>query len=410
MALVKNMLSNIPARYRANFVHLYLDIGWFGVLSGASINFQSIYAARLGANSFQIGLMAAIPALVSLLLAIPAGIWLTRRPVERAVFWSAVLYRLGFLLWAFLPWFFKAQGQIWALTGIILLQAIPLTALSVGFNALFASAVPEEWRASVAGTRNVVLSIAFMATSLFTGWLLNRLPFPSGYQLVFAIGFFGAAMSSLHLYFIHPLKEAAPVSAETPSAGAGKASGWLRLDIWRTPFRRTLLLMLFFHLSQYLAIPLFPITFVTELRLSDENIGIGTALFYFTVLIGSTQLLRLVRWLGHKGVTGWGIIGMSLYPLMLAFSSQVWQYYLISIIGGAVWAMVGGAYANYLLEKCPPEDRPAHLAWYNVILNACVLIGSLAGPGISNTFGLGAALILAAGLRALAGTALLKWG
>ncbi|GAB4500512.1 MAG: MFS transporter [Anaerolineales bacterium] len=405
---MKNILSSIPAQYRANFVHLYLDIGWFGVLSGASINFQNIYAARLGASSFQIGLMAAIPALVSLLLAIPAGIWLTRRPVDRAVFWASVLYRSGFLLWAFLPWFFKPQGQIWALTGIVLLQAIPLTALSVGFNALFASAVPEDWRASVAGTRNVVLSIAFMATSLFTGWLLNRLPFPLGYQVVFAIGFFGAAMSSLHLYFIRPLTGPAP--AESLPAETGGASGWLRLDIWRSPFRRTLLVMLFFHLAQYLAIPLFPISFVKELRLSDENIGIGTALFYLTVLLGSTQLMRLTRRLGHKGVTGWGVIGMSLYPLLLAFASQVWHYYAISILGGIVWAMVGGAYANYLLEKCPPEDRPAHLAWYNVILNACVLTGSLAGPGIASLLGIGYALILAAGLRALAGAVLLKWG
>jgi len=405
---VKNIFSNIPAQYRANFVHLYLDIGWFGVLSGASVNFQSIYAARLGANSFQIGLMAAIPALVSLLLAIPAGIWLTRRPVDRAVFWSSALYRSGFLLWAFLPWFFKPQGQIWALTGIVLLQAIPLTALSVGFNALFANAVPEEWRASVAGTRNVVLSIAFMATSLFTGWLLNRLPFPLGYQVVFAIGFFGAAMSSLHLYFIRPLS--APAPGESRPAETERASGWLRLDIWRTPFRRTLLVMLFFHLAQYLAIPLFPISFVKELRLSDENIGIGTALFYLTVLIGSTQLLRLTRRLGHKGVTGWGIIGMSLYPLILAFSSQVWQYYLLSIVGGFVWAMAGGAYANYLLEKCPPADRPAHLAWYNVIINACVLTGSLAGPGIAGAVGIGYALVFTGIMRVLAGTALLKWG
>jgi len=397
-------LQGVPPAYRANFLHLYLDIGWFAVLSGSSINFQSIYAARLGANTFQIGLMSAIPALVSLLLAIPAGAWLTRRRVDKAVFWTAVLYRLGFLFWAFLPWLFQAQGQIWALTGIILLQAIPLTALSVGFNALFASAVPEEFRAPVAGTRNIVLSVAFMATSLFTGWLLNRMPFPLGYQIVFLIGFFGAAMSSLHLYFIRPL-EAPPA----PAAAVSR-SGWLRLDIWRTPFRRTLLALLFFHFSQYLAIPLFPIAFVKQLRLSDENIGIGTALFYLTVLIGSTQLPRLVRFLSHKGVTGWGIVGMSLYPLLLAPASQVWQYYGISVLGGLVWALVGGAYANYLLENCPADDRPAHLAWYNLILNACILSGALIGSGLSENLGLAAALLIAAGLRAVAGLTLLRWG
>ncbi|HAE59192.1 MAG TPA: hypothetical protein DCG54_06720, partial [Anaerolineae bacterium] len=172
----------------------------------------------------------------------------------------------------------------------------------------------------------------------------------------------------------------------------------------------TLLVLLFFHLSQYLAIPLFPIYFVNELGLTDEHIGIGTALFYLTVLLGSTQLSRLVRKTSHKAVTGWGVIGMSLYPFFLAFSSQVWEYYAISILGGLVWAMVGGAQLNYLLEACPPQDRPAYLAWYTIVLNACALAGSLLGPAMATVMGISLALILAGFLRALSGMAILKWG
>ena len=72
--------------------------------------------------------------------------------------------------------------------------------------------------------------------------------------------------------------------------------------------------------------------------------------------------------------------------------------------------MLGGAYANYLLEKIPPSDRPAHLAWYSLILNAAVLIGSLAGPALAANIGLNTALILFAVLRLLSGLVILKWG
>ncbi|MDX9991764.1 MAG: MFS transporter [Anaerolineales bacterium] len=409
----------LPVEYRANFIHFYLDIGWFALLSGSALNFQNVYAARLGASSFQIGLLGAIPALVSLLLAIPAGIWLTKHPIHRAVFWTSVLYRIGFLFWAFLPSFFDAQGQVWGLTSIILLQAIPLTALSVGFNTLFASAVPVEWRASVAAKRNIVLSVVYMGTSLGTGWLLEQLPFPFNYQVIFFIGFLGAAMSSVHLYFIRPLpdpessadrSQPGPGSPLNQTAPRPSLKNSLRLDIWKTPFRVTLLVLLFFHLAQYLAIPLFPIYFVNELGLTDEHIGIGTALFYLTVLLGSTQLSLLVRKTSHKAVTGWGIVGMSLYPLFLAFSSQVWEYYAISILGGFVWAMVGGAQLNYLLEACPPQDRPSYLAWYTIVLNACALAGSLLGPAFATLMGISLALIFASILRGLSGLALLKWG
>ena len=67
-------------------------------------------------------------------------------------------------------------------------------------------------------------------------------------------------------------------------------------------------------------------------------------------------------------------------------------------------------YANYLLEKIPASDRPAHLAWYSLILNAAVLIGSLAGPALASHIGLSTALILFAVLRLLSGLVILKWG
>jgi MFS family permease len=235
----------IPSEYRANFTHLYLDIGWFGVLSGSAINFLNVYATRLGATGVQIGLLGAMAALVSLTCSIPAGRWLERRPVSKAVFWTSVFYRLGFLLWIPLPWLFNNQTQIWALIGLTLLMGIPLTALSVGFNALFAEAVPAEWRAYVMGIRNVVLSVTFILASLGSGYLLDRLPFPLGYQIIFGIGFFGAAMSSLHLYFVRPLPQPAskadsllPQPVSPPERPSPRRS-WLaalRTDIWQTPF------------------------------------------------------------------------------------------------------------------------------------------------------------------------------
>ena len=59
--------TDIPVRYRSNFLHFYLDIAWFGVLSGSAVNFLNIYAARVGATGFQIGLIGAMSAIVNLL-------------------------------------------------------------------------------------------------------------------------------------------------------------------------------------------------------------------------------------------------------------------------------------------------------------------------------------------------------
>ena len=406
--------NEIPRQYRANFLHFYLDIGWFGVLSGSAVNFINVYAARLGATGFQIGLIGAVSAVVSLLIAIPAGRWIEKRNTGRAVFWASVVYRVGFFLWIPLPWLFNEQGQIWALILLTFLMAIPLTPLAVGFSALFAEAVPTEWRAHVAGVRNIVLSVAFMASSLLSGYILEHVTFPAGYQIVFGIGAFGAAMSSLHLYFIkslqtdsrpHPTKpEPVPVKPGDSPLHA------LRLDIWKSRFRNVLLGLFAFHVAQYLAIPIFPIYNVRVLELNDNQIGIGTALFYLTVLLGSTQLGAVVKKIGHKALTGWSVASLAAYPFILSLSTEVWQYYFVSLIGGLGFSMVSGSYANYMLENIPADDRPTHLAWYNIILNAAILIGSLAGPVMADWVGLSMALVLIAALRFLAGLSILRWG
>jgi len=409
---------SIPGEYRPNFIHLYMDIGWFGILSGSSINFLSVYAARLGATGLQIGLLSSMAAAVSLILAIPTGRWLETQNINKAVFRASIWYRLGYLLWVPLPWLFNEQTQVWALIVIALLMAIPLTPLSVGFNALFAASVPTPWRAHVAGIRNVAFAIAYILSSLGSGYLLEHFPFPIGYQIVFGIGFIGAAMSSLHLFFIKPLQATSPTLQSQPQPASIKKAlsprqqlqTAIRFDIWKTPFRNTLLVFFAFHLTQYMAAPLFPIYQVRQLHLTDDQIGIGTALFYLTVLLSSTRLNEVVRNFGHRTITGISVAGLVFYPLLLALSRTPTDFYWTSFLGGLNYGMLIGSYANYLLEEIPIEDRPAHLAWYNVILNTSILLGSLSGPLLSRLTGIVMALILVGLLRFFSGLVILKWG
>ena len=416
--------NGVPTEFKTNFRHLYLDMAWFAILSGSSMAFLAIYAARLGANPMQIGLLGAMPAVINLIFAIPASQWLQKRAIGKAVFWTSIFYRIGYVFMIILPWFFSGRIQIWLLIMLSLLMGIPGTALAVGFNALFADAVPTQWRAHVAGMRNIVLSVVYVVTSIVCGAILTRIPFPTGYQVVFAIGFLGGLMSSLHLFFVRSLVMPVPLEPEqiNPNPDAIRPKHWsiqflaqirdvfFKEKIWKTPVWNMLLTLLFFHTAQYLTIPLFPIYFVNILHLSDQQIGLGTAVFYLTVFLGSTQFSRISNRLGHHKVTGMGVILMSLYPVLLSFSTGFFHYLLISLVGGFAWALVGGALANYLLEKIPETNRPPYLAWYNIMLNAAILTGSLLGPVFAQSIGLGPSLFIFGLLRLVAGLAILKWG
>lgn len=425
----------VPEEHRRNFINLYLDIAWYGVLSGSAISFMAVYATRLGASAWEIGLLNAAPAIVSLAIALPAGQWLQARPISRTVFWTSVLHRVFYVPWIFLPLMFAGQAQVWALIGFVFLMSIPGTALAVGFNALFAAAVPPEWRGHVVGLRNAWLAATFIATSLLAGWLLNVLPFPVGYQVVFGIGALGAAMSSLHLWFVRPSEEysrsgngrsigdmARPGLIRTWAAGLrGGSVEWRFLARPYTPARRWLAslsrgyvrvvaILFLFHLAQFLAIPLFPLYWVNNLHLTDAQISLGNAIFYATVLLGSLQLGRLTQRWGNQRLMVVGVVGMSAYPALMAITHGLPLFLVTSAIGGVAWSLVGGASANYLLERIPEDRRTPYLAWYNVALNAAVLLGALLGPALAEGFGLVAALLVAAVGRFVAAVFIARWG
>lgn len=435
MAFLSSLWSaqEVPSRHRNNFFHLYLDIGWYGVLSGSALAFMAVFATRLGASSIEIGSLNAGPAIVNLLLTLPAGQWLQHRPISRSVFWTSVFHRFFYLTWAFLPFFLGPKGQVLALIGLVLLMTIPGTALAVGFNSLFGAAVPPEWRGHVVGMRNIVFSMVYIVTNLACGYLLDRLAFPWGYQVVFGIGFLGAAMSSVHLWYVRPENDspkrplsaipladyARPGMVHTPDSWLASAGLRFiaqlktlkpRVDVLQGPFGRVTFLLFFFHLAQYLAVPLFPIYLVHNLNLTDQDISLGTSIFYVLVLIGSTQLARLSHRFGNQRLFALGIGMMSFYPILLSFSHGVPLYIVTSIWGGAAWSIVGGVTSNYILERVPDDERPSHMAWYNLALNGAVLLGSLIGPFLADEMGIVPALFFAAGVRFLSALSLWFFG
>jgi hypothetical protein len=91
------LIRPVPAEYRTNFIHLYLDIAWFGVLSGSAMAFVALYAARQGANAYQLGLITAGPAFINLIFTLPAGRWLETQRIGAAVFWASILHRFFYL-------------------------------------------------------------------------------------------------------------------------------------------------------------------------------------------------------------------------------------------------------------------------------------------------------------------------
>ncbi len=351
-------------------------------------------------------------AIVNLIVALPAGHYLARKAVDRTVFLSAILQRLFYGVLVLIPVLFMPSEQMVTILAITFIMSIPGTSLAIGQNALFADSIPVENRGRVAGIRNAVLSISTIVSTLVCGQVLMAVVFPVNYQIVFGIGFLGALMSTLHLKFVKPVFPETGV-AENVLGGNGRRRAIkdvLRIDVLRGRYGTKIGLLLFFHIVQYLGIAIFAIYQVNEIHLSDSVLSIGNGLFYVLMFVVSVRLEGFTRRFGYKKALGLGICLLSSYPALLAMSTGPHLYYVASCFGGIGWGFVGGTLYNYILEASPPGGRAGYLAWYNLVFNAGILVGSLGGPYLGHITNLHIALWIIAAGRLAAGAALFLWG
>lgn len=393
--------------------------------------FLAVYASRLGASGFQVGLLTAGPAVANLVISLPAGQWMQGRPLIRVSFLSAIVHRLGYLLLIPLPLLLDRPGQIWAIIIISMIMSVPGTVLAIAFNAMFADVIPAELRGEVVGRRNALVAISLTVTSLACGALLNLVVFPLNYQIVFAIGASGAALSTYYLGRLitgaglpprvsRPLQDFArpgmlrfvdalrhPIGLRFLTRSAHRPL--LRLNMIRGPFRSFLSSYFLFYTFQFLPVPLFPLFFVRELRLSDGAISLGSALFHLAMLLASLRLKGLSARFGHRDILVYSALFYSLYPLLNAMAQGGDLFWVASFAGGGAWAITNAGLVNRLMERAPEDDRPASMALHNLALNLGILSGSLLGPILGDLIGLRSALLVSAGLRLLAAILLGVW-
>jgi predicted MFS family arabinose efflux permease len=109
-------------------------------------------------------------------------------------------------------------------------------------------------------------------------------------------------------------------------------------------------------------------------------------------------------------MTGVGMVIASVSTLLFVLSYNEWIYMGTQLIGGLGWAIFNNGAVNYLLENVPPDDRPPHLAWFNIVINAAVLICGLISAQLVSSLGLTGGMALAVAIRLLAGLAVLRFG
>jgi predicted MFS family arabinose efflux permease len=394
---------------KANFQNLVFDIAWFGLAAAATSRFLSIFAIRLGADASDLGLISALPSLVLLISSALALWWLRHfRSPMTALQAPALGFRLVFLLPAFTP-FLPPDFQIPWLIFSVTLPAIPQGIAGTVFLVLMRQCVRDDQITAITSRRQIGLNAGVAVGALGFGILLESLPFPLNYQLMFVLAFGFALMSQWHVRRMRAINVPAALPAALPPAQTAepvKTEPMRR--IWTLPgFRFVIFAVLITHLTFFSTVALVPLHLVRNLNASEAFV----AAFGIVELLGgmliATQTNRLSRLIGQRGLMSVGMIGTALALIVIALAPRPEFTLIAAGISGAAWTATAVGLFSYFLLHTPTALMAQGSIAYQQLAGLGMFIGPMVGS-IMVDLGFTLVLVIAvgAGLRLLAGFAL----
>ncbi len=386
-----------------NIFWLHGDIAMQGIVAGGAAAYLSVFAVRLGASTLMVGLLTSLPALITAIMSIPAGRFVGRQArLVPVVVWSRASFRMAYLFIALVPWLLPGAAPA-AIVVIWSLAAVGSAFAMVSFTAAMGEAVPPRRRASIISLRYAIHAVVTAITLPITGRILDSLPFPLGYQVVFFISFVAAMLSVWSYSRIRlpdqrvrpPAVSIEPVRARFRSAIASVRS--------QGGFLAYLGSSALFRLGINLPAALFSIYWVKHLGLSDSAIATVTMINSVCAVVGYFYWGNMAKRRGHGPVLVISALGLSLYPLITALSRSLAPLLLASVVGGWFSAGINLALFNVLLAVAPREGRSSYVAMDSVVSNSVAFLGPILGSYLTGLVGIQIALAGAAVVRLAGG-------
>lgn len=390
-----------------NALYLSIEIFWAAFLSAAAA-FNAPFALRLGATNGDIGLLSSIPALLAILVTLPAGQFITRQ--RKRMPWllgSLLLSRIGYLLVIFIPWL-PLGNRGAALVWLLIVFTIPAHFFNVAWGPMLADVVPETDRARVFALRNIILAAVVTVGVFLAGRWLQSMPFPLNYQILYAVGFAGALVSTYVLTRLRVPESAVPEPALQSPGLRAMLAGWR--DAFRTEpdFTRITLNTLMHGMGLWMIGPVYVLYYIRTLGAEEGWIGLNSTLANLTPIIGYYLWQRgVIRW-GENKILPRAIVLLGIYPILVGFVPNLSVILIFTAIYGFLAPAVNLSHYPMLLKICPNDRRPVFLALYTTIMNIGAFIMPLIGVWLAELVG-PAPVLVAGGVMCIAGSSSFLW-
>ncbi len=353
-------------------------------------NNNNLYASRLGASSYDLGLIASLPPIVGMLMLIPFAIITDRmRNKKPMVMISAIGLGLLYILVGMVA--FLDSSRIPVLIVLLILVNIPMSLYNASWQTFFSDAVTPIDRNLVYGHRTRMNTAVGICIPLIAGAILSASS-GSGKILVHQIYYWMAFPLALgQVYFL-----------KKTYGGTSEDTGHVRLSdikdaagrLFRSKrFLGFLAVTLLVYCGWEMDWSLYFQSQFRYLHLNEAEMSLAAVLGAVTQFITLGLWSRLVQKKGVRFVFVIGAAGFAFSAVVMfvsLFLSSPYQmpfYYIMQSIGGSTFSAFQLSLLQCLLEAIPERNKALSISLYNMILLFSNVIMPYLGVYIYNISG-----------------------
>lgn len=388
--------------------------------------FIVIFALKLGTNNVQTALLSSGPAIAGLLVLIPGARWVDRHRDRFKI--TAVLMasnRLFYLLMAAVPFLLPPlQASVFIL--LVTVMNAPGAVANAAWQSTMAQVIGPDRRADAFAARNKAMNLFGTATALAAGALLDFIPSPWGYQLMFAGAFF-VALAEVRV-FLQMRPDGDPTPAEeVPVLVAGAEQVVVQPPAETIPvlhrlrskveeirsnksFVRYTLASVVFYFGWQTPWTIFSLYQVKELGAGNFWISLLALLNTGGSLFGYGFWVKQIEKRGNLFVLWASAFPLVLVPFVYAFSHSLVVIAVMTVFIGVTLSGLTVALFNSLLEATPETNRTSYIAYYNTAVTVTSVIAPIWGVLVFQWWGFQAAFLICGAQRILGiGALVLLW-
>ncbi|NNJ13505.1 MFS transporter [Chloroflexales bacterium ZM16-3] len=344
---------------------------------GGSV-FLTGFALLLGANSFQLGLLGALPFIGQLFQFVGAYLEELAGNRRRLVLSAALAGRLTWALLLALPFMSFLGGAQLAVFFIGLACSYALNGIAGNaWLSWMSDLVPSRQRGSYFGARNTVAAVAAMASTFLAGYALDGAR-AQGHEFVgYAIIFGVAVLAALGSAALISRQAEPPIKPKASVNLADMISGPLRDQA----FRSFVIANVGWAIAIGVASPFFNAYGLSTLNLSFSALALQAIVTSAVSLVFGPLMGRLQDTYGHKRVLVACVIGTLPLPWgwVLSTPTNIIPLWLTSILSGVFWPGITQGMVNVLMDRAPAGYKGAAMASFSAITGAGTLVAGLIG-------------------------------